>query len=788
MADYHSIPQELKESGCFFVWRYEERNGKRTKVPYNPLTGSRAQSNNKGTATTFLNALRVSGQYDGLGVGIFDGFSAIDIDHCVDDNNNLSEMAKDIISTMASYTELSPSGKGVRILFKASGFKYDKERYYINNQKAGLEVYISGATNKYVTVTGDEISQNRGIEECTDALQVVLDKYMRRTQKKGASPAQSFTLQSVSDTAVLEKIHKSRNAGKFGALWSGDIGSYQSQSEADLALCNILAFYTNKDAAQIDRLFRQSGLMRESKWDRPQSGSTYGKLTIQKAIADCGNAYNPSAYRAAASQDSGDISEQMTLAGLHPERNPRYSWNDMGNGYLFADWHKNKARYVPERKKWFVYNGKVWKSDIGDLKIMELCKKLADELMVYALSLPEGTAKQDYIQFVGKWQKRHYRETIIKDAASVYPVEISAFDADPFLFNCLNGTLNLHNGTFHAHHHADMLSKLSGVHYNPQAKSERWERFIDEVMQGDQSKAAFLQKALGYALTGDTRYECFFVLYGPTSRNGKGTTMETFLRLVGDYGKTCKPDTIAQKQTANGNGPSEDIARLAGARFVNISEPDKKLILSAALVKTLTGNDTITARFLNENSFEYKPQFKLFINTNHLPAVTDVTLFASGRVKIIPFERHFGEADRDDSLKTKLASPDNLSGVLNWCLEGLRLIEETGFDAPPAVQAATDEYRKNSDKIGRFLDEVMEPDAQAETRTSEAYNHYKAWCVTNGYFPENAANFKSSLANIATVVRRRPRGSSRTENPVSLLIGYRLETGFSETNRVVPFR
>ena len=201
MADYHSIPQELKESGCFFVWRYEERNGKRTKVPYNPLTGSRAQSNNKGTATTFLNALRVSGQYDGLGVGIFDGFSAIDIDHCVDDNNNLSEMAKDIISTMASYTELSPSGKGVRILFKASGFKYDKERYYINNQKAGLEVYISGATNKYVTVTGDEISQNRGIEECTDALQVVLDKYMRRTQKKGASPAQSFTLQSVSDTA-----------------------------------------------------------------------------------------------------------------------------------------------------------------------------------------------------------------------------------------------------------------------------------------------------------------------------------------------------------------------------------------------------------------------------------------------------------------------------------------------------------------------------------------------------------------------------------------------------------
>ncbi len=129
-------------------------------------------------------------------------------------------------------------------------------------------------------------------------------------------------------------------------------------------------------------------------------------------------------------------------------------------------------------------------------------------------------------------------------------------------------------------------------------------------MEGDADKAVS-QKALGYALTGDTSHECFLILYGPKSRNGKGTCMETFMRLMGDYGRTAKPDTIAQKQTANGSGPSEDIARLAGARFVNIPEPDKRMNLSAALVKTLTGNDTITARFLNENSFEYRPQFKL---------------------------------------------------------------------------------------------------------------------------------------------------------------------------------
>jgi putative DNA primase/helicase len=306
-------------------------------------------------------------------------------------------------------------------------------------------------------------------------------------------------------------------------------------------------------------------------------------------------------------------------------------------------------------------------------------------------------------------------------------------------------------------------------------------------MQEDAEKAAFLQKSLGYALTGDTRHECFFILYGPTSRNGKGTCMETYMRMVGDYGKSAKPDTIAQKQTANGSGPSEDIARLVGARFVNISEPDKKLVLSAALVKTLTGNDSITAHYLHENSFEYRPQFKLFINTNHLPSVTDATLFSSGRVKIIPFERHFRESERDDGLKNELASQENLSGVLNWCLEGLRMIVKDGFREPDAVRDATDEYRNNNDKLGRFLAEEMEADPTAEIRTADAYIRYKTWCIANGFFPENAANFKSSINNVAIVVRKRPAGCGREANPTNFIVGYKLKAYFTVVNEPTPW-
>ena len=441
----------------------------------------------------------------------------------------------------------------------------------------------------------------------------------------------------------------------------------------------------------------------------------------------------------------GTGESKKQLSDLHPDKNNRYDWHDIGNGNLFADWYESIARFVPERKKWFVYDGRVWRPDEGNLKTMELCKNLADALMIYALSIDDERRRDEYVNFVRRWQKRASRETILKDAASVYPVEIGRFDANPFLFNCLNGTLNLETGELLPHWASDMLSKISGVQYVPEARCERWERFIDEVMQGDHAKAVFLQKALGYALTGDTRHECFFILYGPTSRNGKGTSMETFMRLMGEYGRTAKPDTIAQKQSANGSGPSEDIARLAGARFVNIPEPDKRLVLSASLVKTLTGNDTVTARFLNENSFEYRPQFKLFINTNHLPAVTDVTLFNSGRVMTIPFERHFSEAERDEGLKSELSKPHNLSGVLNWCIHGLTLLRENGFDPPEAVQIATEDYRKNSDRIARFLVEETEAHGLYEVKYTEVYARYKQWCGANGFIAENSSNFKVAL-------------------------------------------
>ena len=176
--------------------------------------------------------------------------------------------------------------------------------------------------------------------------------------------------------------------------------------------------------------------------------------------------------------------------------------------------------------------------------------------------------------------------------------------------------------------------------------------------------------------------------------------MESVLRVMGEYGSTVRPETISMKQNVSSQNPTEDIARLSGIRFANISEPSRGLLLNAAQVKSMTGNDTLNARFLHENSFDFQPQFKIYMNTNYLPVVTDMTLFSSGRIMIIPFERHFEENQQDKTLKRLFFQPQNQSAILNWLLEGYRALEEGGLAMPESVRFATDRYRHESDKVG----------------------------------------------------------------------------------------
>lgn len=771
-----NIPQSLRENGLFCVWKREYKNGRMTKIPYNPSTGYRAKANDSSTFSPLEVAERAQSNYDGLGVGLFGDLCAIDIDHCISgDGSEISDIAKNIMSVMDTYTEISPSGKGLHILFYAPGFDFDKTRYYTNNRNLGVEVYIGNATNRFMTLTGNALAL-MDVKDRAGQLQNVLDEYMVREKTDGRVSGAALVTNPTGEYLTIEQI-KAKDE-KFEKLFDGKWqDAYGSQSEADIALCNRLAFWLRCDSARMDAYFRESGLMRD-KWDRAQSGTTYGAITIQKAVDDCKQVYNPQDYYR--KQDFSAVGGEWysRLLELKPEDNARYSWDDIGNGYLFADVFQSVARYARDRKQWFVFNGKMWEPDKGASAVNERCKELATALGHYALNLPEGDKKDAYRKFVDRWSQRRNRDTILKDAQSVYSVTATDFDRDPDLLNCLNGTLDLKTYELRPHNPQDMLTQIARVAYDPDARCDRWDSFMHEVMQGDTEKVGFLQKAIGYSLTGGTQYECFFILYGATTRNGKSTMMETIMEMAGSYGATAQPETFAQGKIRNGSGPNEDIARLAGRRIVNASEPEKGMHLSSALIKTLTGNDTITARFLNENSFEFRPQFKLFMNTNYRPQISDPSVFSSGRVVVIPFERHFSESEQDRNLKSTLKKPENLSGVLNWCLEGLKMLnQEKVFTVPDSVKAAVDEYRRDCDKTARFIDSRMELDSHGEIPTSEAYAMYSAWCQLNGHKPEGLVNFKQSMIAHTGIEekRKRPNGAGSSANPQRMFVGVKMK-------------
>lgn len=427
------------------------------------------------------------------------------------------------------------------------------------------------------------------------------------------------------------------------------------------------------------------------------------------------------------------------------EARKRYGLNQIGLGNLFADCFKNLCRFCPETKNWFIYNGRVWREDVGGMVSSQYAKSLLYYLFDCRKFIENDEQRDAWLKYVAKNLERKYRDIMLKDAASVHYISIKEFDKNPYLLNVENGTLNLKTFELRPHNPDDFLSKIANVTFDGNARCDRWESFITEIMQDDDDKAQFLQKTLGYALTGDTSEECFFIFYGNTTRNGKGTTAETVLHILGDYGRTAQPETIAQKQNNNGGAPSEDVARLKGARFVNMSEPDKGLRLNSALVKSMTGGDTITARFLHQNSFEFKPEYKLFINTNHLPKINDDSIFASGRVKLIPFKRHFQENEQDKGLKNFFRQPENKSGILNWLLEGLQLLKADGLKQPQSVRDATTQYREESDIIGQFISECLIEVRYTNTLLKNIHAQYEEWCENYGHRPLNSRNLAAEL-------------------------------------------
>lgn len=424
----------------------------------------------------------------------------------------------------------------------------------------------------------------------------------------------------------------------------------------------------------------------------------------------------------------------------------KFATNDKGSAELFSTVFKNVSRYNPTQKDWMFYNGVKWIADTEGMKAKRNAKKLADAILSYAVNVSGLDEKQreSYLKYASRLMNYRDRNTMVNDAKDLNFFENTELDKDDLILNLKNCVLDLSGDTPKIlEHNADLLlSKCCNASYDPNAACELWEKTINEIMEGSTEKIRYLQKILGLCLTGITAEEELYFFYGASTRNGKSTICETVLSILNDYGATISPETLAVKANKDSRTASPDIAKLAGIRLVIASEPPKKMIFDTSLVKTLTGRDRVTAGFLHQNEFCFTPKFKLLINTNYLPTITDQTVFKSGRIRVVSFNKHFGEHEQNKKLKDELRKEAN--GILNWMISGLYLYRKEGLEPPAAVRDSTDEYEIDSDKIGRFISECLVK-SDKNTSAKDVYEKYSKWCSDSGLGVDGRNNFYIEL-------------------------------------------
>lgn len=440
--------------------------------------------------------------------------------------------------------------------------------------------------------------------------------------------------------------------------------------------------------------------------------------------------------------------------------------DDIASGRLFAEVFGNVVRYNKTAKSFFYFDGKVWKIDDEGLIAFHLTKLLQKGLYRY-IGRKGTEVNKEYVKFVEKLSTRNKRETMLKEAKDFNFVDSTMWDARGELLNCQNGVYNLQTHELLPHSPDYLLTKITNVIYDQNAKSEDWEKFIEEVTQAE-DKERYLQVKAGYGMTADTSEESMDIIFGKSTRNGKSTVLETLTYMLGSYAMNVNPETLAQRPR-DSRSPSEDVARLNGCRFLVCPEPPKRMVFDVARVKTFIGRDTLTARNLYEKSFEFVPCFKLFMNTNYLPVVTDDTLFSSGRVRVITFDRHFAEEEQDRTLKDRLRSPENISGIFNWCLEGLKIYQNEGITVPQCVKDATKEYRESQDKINQFISDTLEEKTDGVLTIKDLYPKYFEWCKNSGYGVEGKKSFIEELK--AKDIWRKT-GTVNGKTAFNVIIGY----------------
>lgn len=440
---------------------------------------------------------------------------------------------------------------------------------------------------------------------------------------------------------------------------------------------------------------------------------------------------------------------------------PAYVLTDAGNADRFVDMFSEKVRFHSEANRFLIYDGKSWAIDKSN-QVLTLARQSVDQINTDARAASNDVERATLARFWARSSNVERVKALLTFAKPLLVINSEKLDSDPMLLNCMNGTLNLKTGNLRPHDPLDFITKLVRHDYEPSAKCPTFDSFITRILDTPELRT-FVQRAVGYSLTGTQREQVLLVCHGDGD-NGKSTLFNTLLKLLGDYAQAVPPELLLSESRGTA---TPEVTRLKGNRLAVLTETKQGSVINESRVKRLTGGDKLSARTLYQEYIDFDPTHTIWLLTNYKPEIRGQDHAIWRRLKLIPFSVKITEAEKDRELTEKLQK--ELPGILSWAVRGCLDWLSNGLGEPPAVLEATQDYREEMDQVQEFLTECCQFDPSYEVPFPLLFNGYKKWCESLSYPIGSSKAFGSSLQRKGFVKRR--------SNPSAKYLGLQLSSG-----------
>lgn len=806
MIDDTTIPAALIARPQWVVWRSEQRHGRQTKVPYNARTGQLAESDNPATWASFREASAAAKDFDGIGYVFSDDdpYTGIDLDDCIA-NEQIAPWAEALLLSLNSYSEVSPSGTGIKVWVEGkapTSAKPRKEKIPTTlipvDAPGTIEIY---PTKRFFTVTGWHVDgMPREIRVANGALTglyeqlrpapLALPERTHTTHPAGRKYLERWAQHKL-DYAV-ERVRTALDGQKHNERYAmarllGGLIPHGLGSEEQIARALFDANMPKTGAQRSEYKTILDGIREGARAPLPlpdapaqpvYDAGGFACCPHHQRILDAAKSGNGWTCRArdsstdsgwcafwwdgdgyivpqATSEDGEPLDASATDFLLSAHR------SDTGNAECLAHLFGDELRYCHTRKKWLTWDGSRWALDENGAAYRAMITVVRARFAACA-AIDDSEQRKKAAGWCIGCESTAKLEAALRGASrhDTFKTTIDHWDTDAFTAAGLGATLDLRGVVHRTVRRDDYLTMQLGATYDPEAQCPRWMQFLDEVFAGDVELIAYIQRAVGYCLTADCREQKLFLCFGPGA-NGKSVFLEILTTLLGDYAANASFETF---DAGRRNESSNDLAALRGKRLVTVIETEEGRRLAEARVKSVTGQDLITCRFLYGEYFSYRPTYKIWLAMNHLPKIRGTDKGIWRRIQLIPFTQDFSNRS-DATLGTTLRG--EIDGILQWALEGLRQWHARGLSTPAIVERATQQYRQESDQVGRWIGDRCLQTVNLFLQSSSGYRDYEAWCKEVG---EEAFSQKAWSQRITELgFRQSKNGSNRGWYDLGLL-------------------